>query len=99
MKDQEKKLQEEILKLESNLQNIDNIYSSQRDKVTNIADKIKDQKDNTSLKNRMFEEKAERLANLRSKRDNLEVQRQSIGNALGDLKAGDYRSYANANKD
>jgi len=83
MKEDEDKLLREIQTLEGNQIQINQIYETERNKVNKIGDQIRQKRDeNDNAKKNLYQEKADRVAYLKAKREALNVEKDLLDDMM-----------------
>ena len=84
----EKELREELNRLDGNIRETQKIYEENERKTVNPAQVAQQISDQENMRRRMFEEKTERIANLKARQNNLYAERNLIDKMQTDLRDG-----------
>ena len=88
VKKREKELKEELDRLDGNIRETQKIYEENERKTVNPTPAPQQISDQENMRRRMFEEKAERVANLRARQNNLMAEKNMIEKMQTDLREG-----------
>lgn len=98
VKRREKELKDELDRLDGNIRETQKIYEENERKNTNPTQMAAQISDQENMRRRMFEEKAERVANLRARQNNLMAEKNLIEKMQTDLREGTMPDRESASK-
>lgn len=97
-KRREKELKDEIERMEMDIKETQKIYEDKSRKVHEAAEVARKVSDQENLKRRLFEEKAQRIADLRARQNNLIGEKNTIDRIQAELKEGNMPNAADVEK-
>jgi hypothetical protein len=88
IKRRERELQDDLDRIQGNIKETAKIYEENRQRVNDAGQEARKVSNTEDVRRRMFEEKAQRVADLRARQDNLYAERNMLDKAQNELRGG-----------